>query len=167
MGGGRSPMRSACGPPDPIAGSSTSCAATWRRPAISTAEDVMRFLDEHRRRPASLADHLPWAALVTPGVVSALSAGVSPILTMVCILRSPDPVLACVRPGFACGALSWRARADHVASLCAAVASNGKGRPRKAAPRNMPRLRSTGRCISFQGSPRSRGATLRGQGPIA
>lgn len=29
----------------------------------------MRFLDEHRRRPASLADHLPWAALVSPGVV--------------------------------------------------------------------------------------------------
>lgn len=29
----------------------------------------MRFLDEARRRPASLADHLPWAALVAPGVV--------------------------------------------------------------------------------------------------
>lgn len=29
----------------------------------------MRFLDEFRRRPASLADHLPWAALVAPGVV--------------------------------------------------------------------------------------------------
>lgn len=29
----------------------------------------MRFLDEHRRRPAALADHLPWAALVAPGVV--------------------------------------------------------------------------------------------------
>ena len=29
----------------------------------------MRFLDEHRRRPAQLADHLPWAALVAPGVV--------------------------------------------------------------------------------------------------
>ena len=29
----------------------------------------MRFLDEHRRRPASLADHLPWAALVAPGIV--------------------------------------------------------------------------------------------------
>lgn len=29
----------------------------------------MRFLDEHRRRPASLADHLPWAALVAPGVL--------------------------------------------------------------------------------------------------
>ena len=29
----------------------------------------MRFLDEHRRRPASLADHLPWAAMVAPGVV--------------------------------------------------------------------------------------------------
>ncbi len=29
----------------------------------------MRFLDEHRRRPANLADHLPWAALVSPGVV--------------------------------------------------------------------------------------------------
>lgn len=29
----------------------------------------MRFLDEHRRRPANLADHLPWAALVAPGVV--------------------------------------------------------------------------------------------------
>lgn len=29
----------------------------------------MRFLDEQRRRPASLADHLPWAALVAPGVV--------------------------------------------------------------------------------------------------
>ena len=29
----------------------------------------MRFLDEHRRRPACLADHLPWAALVAPGVV--------------------------------------------------------------------------------------------------
>jgi len=29
----------------------------------------MRFLDEHRRRPAALADHLPWAALIAPGVV--------------------------------------------------------------------------------------------------
>src|SRR5882762_7371057 len=29
----------------------------------------MRFLDEHRRRPAQLSDHLPWAALVAPGVV--------------------------------------------------------------------------------------------------
>lgn len=29
----------------------------------------MRFLDEHRRRPAVLADHLPWAALVAPGVI--------------------------------------------------------------------------------------------------
>ena len=29
----------------------------------------MRFLDEARRRPASLADHLPWAVLVAPGVV--------------------------------------------------------------------------------------------------
>lgn len=29
----------------------------------------MRFLDEHRRRPALLADHLPWAALVAPGVI--------------------------------------------------------------------------------------------------
>jgi type IV secretion system protein VirB4 len=29
----------------------------------------VRFLDEHRRRPAQLADHLPWAALVAPGVV--------------------------------------------------------------------------------------------------
>jgi type IV secretion system protein VirB4 len=29
----------------------------------------MRFLDEHRCRPAQLADHLPWAALVAPGVI--------------------------------------------------------------------------------------------------
>jgi type IV secretion/conjugal transfer VirB4 family ATPase len=29
----------------------------------------MRFLDEHRRRPAALADHLPWAALVAPRTV--------------------------------------------------------------------------------------------------
>ncbi|WP_395945542.1 conjugal transfer protein TrbE [Brevundimonas sp.] len=29
----------------------------------------MRFLDEHRRRPAALADHLPWAAMIAPGVV--------------------------------------------------------------------------------------------------
>ena len=29
----------------------------------------MRFLDEYRRRPALLADHLPWAALVAPGMV--------------------------------------------------------------------------------------------------
>ena len=29
----------------------------------------MRFLDEHRHRPATLADHLPWAALVAPGIV--------------------------------------------------------------------------------------------------
>ncbi|HEY9236705.1 MAG TPA: conjugal transfer protein TrbE [Phenylobacterium sp.] len=29
----------------------------------------MRFLDEFRRRPISLADHLPWAVLVAPGVV--------------------------------------------------------------------------------------------------
>ena len=29
----------------------------------------MRFLQEFRRRPAELADHLPWAALVAPGVI--------------------------------------------------------------------------------------------------
>ncbi|WP_425982231.1 conjugal transfer protein TrbE [Brevundimonas sp. TWP1-2-1b1] len=29
----------------------------------------MRFLDDHQRRPASLADHLPWAAMIAPGVV--------------------------------------------------------------------------------------------------
>ncbi|KAK0332663.1 hypothetical protein LTR94_023984 [Friedmanniomyces endolithicus] len=29
----------------------------------------MRFLEEHSRRPASLADHLPWAAMIAPGVV--------------------------------------------------------------------------------------------------
>jgi type IV secretion system protein VirB4 len=29
----------------------------------------MRFLDELRHRPAQLSDHLPWAALVAPGVV--------------------------------------------------------------------------------------------------
>jgi len=29
----------------------------------------MRFLDEFRRRPAVLADHLPWAMLVAPGVI--------------------------------------------------------------------------------------------------
>ena len=29
----------------------------------------MRFLDEFRRRPAHLADHLPWALLVAPGVI--------------------------------------------------------------------------------------------------
>lgn len=29
----------------------------------------MRFLDEHRRRPALLSDHLPWAALVAAGVI--------------------------------------------------------------------------------------------------
>jgi type IV secretion system protein VirB4 len=29
----------------------------------------MRFLDEFRRRPALLADHLPWAVLIAPGVV--------------------------------------------------------------------------------------------------
>lgn len=29
----------------------------------------MRFLHEHASRPARLADHLPWAALVAPGVV--------------------------------------------------------------------------------------------------
>ncbi|MDQ1155184.1 hypothetical protein QE389_002383 [Brevundimonas sp. SORGH_AS 993] len=29
----------------------------------------MRFLEEQRRRPAVLADHLPWAALAAPGVV--------------------------------------------------------------------------------------------------
>ncbi len=29
----------------------------------------MRFLDEYRKKPISLADHLPWAALVSPGVI--------------------------------------------------------------------------------------------------
>ena len=29
----------------------------------------MRFLDEYRKKPISLADHLPWAALVAPGVI--------------------------------------------------------------------------------------------------
>src|SRR3989344_8015320 len=29
----------------------------------------MRSVGEQRRRPATLADHLPWAALVAPGVV--------------------------------------------------------------------------------------------------
>lgn len=46
----------------------------------------MRFLEEYRRRPALLADHLPWAALIAPGVVlnkdgSFLSA---------CRFRGPD-----------------------------------------------------------------------------
>ena len=45
------------------------CAGIWRCPVIWTGEGAMRFLDEHRRRPAALADHLPWAALVAPGVV--------------------------------------------------------------------------------------------------
>ncbi|HET6971764.1 MAG TPA: conjugal transfer protein TrbE, partial [Phenylobacterium sp.] len=29
----------------------------------------MRFLEEFRRKPTTLSDHLPWAALVAPGVV--------------------------------------------------------------------------------------------------
>lgn len=29
----------------------------------------MRFLDEFRQKPVTLADHLPWAALVAPGVI--------------------------------------------------------------------------------------------------
>jgi type IV secretion system protein TrbE len=29
----------------------------------------MRFLDEYRKKPISLADHLPWAALVAPGII--------------------------------------------------------------------------------------------------
>ncbi len=29
----------------------------------------MRFLDEFRRRPATLSDHLPWALIVAPGIV--------------------------------------------------------------------------------------------------
>jgi type IV secretory pathway VirB4 component len=29
----------------------------------------MRFLDEFRTKPITLADHLPWAALVAPGVI--------------------------------------------------------------------------------------------------
>jgi hypothetical protein len=41
-----------------------SCGGTWRCRVIWTPE--MRFLDEHRRRPVSLADHLPWAARSRP-----------------------------------------------------------------------------------------------------
>lgn len=44
------------------------CGVTWRSQVIWT-RDAMRFLDEHRQRPHRLADHLPWAALVAPGVV--------------------------------------------------------------------------------------------------
>jgi type IV secretion system protein TrbE len=29
----------------------------------------MRFLDEYRKKPITLADHLPWAALVAPGII--------------------------------------------------------------------------------------------------
>ena len=29
----------------------------------------MRFLDEFRQKPITLADHLPWAALVAPSVL--------------------------------------------------------------------------------------------------
>ena len=29
----------------------------------------MRFLDEYRQKPITLADHLPWAALVAPGII--------------------------------------------------------------------------------------------------
>ena len=46
----------------------------------------MRFLDEHQRRPASLADHLPWAALVAPGVVLNKDGS----FTTACRFRGPD-----------------------------------------------------------------------------
>src|SRR3990167_8742922 len=62
-------MRSASMPPAPTGASSMSCGVIWRCPAIWTGEAALRFLDEHRRRPATLADHLPWAVRVAPGVV--------------------------------------------------------------------------------------------------
>jgi type IV secretion system protein VirB4 len=46
----------------------------------------MRFLEEHRRRPAALADHLPWAALVAPGVVMNKDGSFLTALTF----RGPD-----------------------------------------------------------------------------
>ena len=46
----------------------------------------MRFLDEHRRRPAALADHLPWAVLVAPGVVLNKDGSFTTALK----LRGPD-----------------------------------------------------------------------------
>jgi type IV secretion system protein VirB4 len=46
----------------------------------------MRFLDEFRRRPASLADHLPWALLVAPGVVLNKDGA----FQATCAFRGPD-----------------------------------------------------------------------------
>jgi type IV secretion system protein VirB4 len=46
----------------------------------------MRFLDEFRRRPASLADHLLWALLVAPGVVLNKDGS----FQATCAFRGPD-----------------------------------------------------------------------------
>src|SRR5512146_1315569 len=52
-----------------IRSSSTSCAGTFVTRPISASEAPMLNLAEYRSRPATLADFLPWAALVEEGVV--------------------------------------------------------------------------------------------------
>src|SRR3546814_5266731 len=51
-----------------VTGVQTCALPIWPPPS---PEGVARMLNlaEYRRKPALLADHLPWAALVAPGVV--------------------------------------------------------------------------------------------------
>ena len=46
----------------------------------------MRFLDEFRTKPITLADHLPWAALVAPGIILNKDASFSACVQF----RGPD-----------------------------------------------------------------------------
>src|SRR3546814_374017 len=46
-----------------------SCATSGRRDISHAEGRIMMFLSEYRERSERLADHLPWAALVAPGVV--------------------------------------------------------------------------------------------------
>src|SRR3546814_2230786 len=46
-----------------------SCATSGRRDISHAEGRIMMFLSEYRERSERLADYLPWAALVAPGVV--------------------------------------------------------------------------------------------------
>jgi hypothetical protein len=65
---GRSAMRRPSGRRNATRNSSTLCAAICATPHISGCETMLN-LAEYRKKPQRLADFLPWAALIAPGIV--------------------------------------------------------------------------------------------------
>src|SRR6266540_4803660 len=67
---GQSAIWRRSGLPSATRSSSTSCADTCSIPRISACRgNAMLNLAEYRKKPKMLADFLPWAALIAPGVV--------------------------------------------------------------------------------------------------